>query len=119
MDILKVNSTHLAVATTTSLTLNTTFLLISNTHLCLTQVLNLHHFLIDELSLFDFKVLSGKEKPESQKFLCTEAQEIGDYIFEQLKNDSLKHTAFFRVSGNLGIIKSYSMLYLLKLTVLE
>ena len=36
-------------------------------------------------------------------------------MFEQLKKDSPKHTAFFRVSGNSGIGKSYSMLYLLKL----
>ena len=86
------------------------------------QVLKLNHlFIDDEADEQDLRDASGKEKHVNWIFLRPDARDVWDHIYSRLltKPDprvggGSKSAAVLTVTGNSGIGKSYSIIYVLK-----
>ena len=85
------------------------------------QVLKLNHlFVDDEVGEHEFRKASGKEKHMNWIFLRPDAGDVWDHIYSRLLDKPEtrvagglppKSQAFLTVSGNSGIGKSYSIIY--------
>ena len=88
------------------------------------QVLKLNHlFFDDEANEFQFRYASGKEKHMNWIFLRPDARDVWDHIYSRLLDKPETREgggmppgpqAFLTVTGNSGIGKSYSIIYVLK-----
>ena len=88
------------------------------------QVLKLNHlFVDDEATEKKFRDASGKEKHMNWIFLRPDARDVWDHIYSHLLDKPEtrvggglppKAQAFLTVTGNSGIGKSYSIIYVLK-----
>ena len=87
------------------------------------QVLKLNHLFFDDLvDEMNFRDASGKEKHMNWIFLRPDARDVWDHIYSRLLDKPEtrvggrppKAQAFLTVTGNSGIGKSYSIIYVLK-----
>ena len=86
------------------------------------QVLKLNHLFVDDEAVeHEFRDASGKEKHMNWIFLRPDARDVWDHIYSRLLNKPKtrvgggpKSRAFLTVSGNSGIGKSYSIIYVVK-----
>ena len=88
------------------------------------QVLKLNHrFIDDEADEHELRKVNGKEKHVNWIFLRPDARDVWDHIYSRLLDKPETRVgggvppnpqAFFFVTGNSGIGKSYSIIYVLK-----